>query len=110
VADMPITMGARRHSRIGSMAHKIRLVDGLLHLASTSRSRSVVTAAAISFAICHCVVLATAPASIPIAGNFDAEIPRQLVYFAAVLCRFAVPLGIMIVGMMHGRSKSKLET
>jgi len=69
-----------------------------------------VTAAAVSFAICHLVVLAAAPASVAVAGNLDAEIPRQLVYFAAVLCRFAVPLGIMIVGMMHGRSKSKLET
>jgi surface polysaccharide O-acyltransferase-like enzyme len=92
------------------MAHKFRLVDDLLHLASTSRSRSVVTAAAISFAVCHFVVLVTAPTSVAIAGNLDAEIPRQLVYFAAVLCRFAVPLGIMIVGMMLGRSKSKLET
>jgi surface polysaccharide O-acyltransferase-like enzyme len=90
------------------MAHKIRLVDDLLHLASTSRSRSVVTAAAISFAICHFVVLAVAPTSLAIANDLDAEIPRQLVYFAAVLCRFAVPLGIMIVGMMLGRSKSKL--
>ncbi len=88
------------------MAHKFRLVDGLLRLASTSRSRSVVTAAAISFAICHFVVLAAAPASAAIAGNLDAEIPRQLVYFTAVLCRFAVPLGIMVVGMMYGRSKS----
>lgn len=88
------------------MAHKFRLVDDLLHLASTSRSRSVVTAAAISFAICHLVVLAASPASVAIAGNLDAEIPRQLVYFAAMLCRFAVPLGIMIVGMVHGRSKS----
>ena len=88
------------------MAHKIRLVDDMLHLASTSRSRSVVTAAAISFAICHFVVLAAAPASVAVGGNLDAEIPRQLVYFAAVLCRFAVPLGIMIVGMMYGRSKS----
>lgn len=92
------------------MAHRFRLVDDLLHLASTSRSRSVVTAAAVSFAICHFAVLAAAPTSLAIDGNLDAEIPRQLVYFAAVLCRFAVPLGIMIVGMMHGRSKSKLET
>ena len=87
------------------MAHRYRLVDGLLHLASTSRSRSVVTAAAFSFAICHFVVLAAAPASVAAAGNLDAEIPLQVVYFAAVLCRFAVPLGIMIVGMMYGRSK-----
>lgn len=92
------------------MAHRLRLVNEVLHLASTARSRSVVTAAAISFAICHFVVLAAAPTSPAIAGNLDAEIPRQLVYFAAVLCRFAVPLAIMIVGMMHWRSKPKLET
>jgi hypothetical protein len=90
------------------MAHKFRLVEDLLHLASTSRSRSVVTAAAISFAICHFVVLTVAPTSLAIANDLDAEIPRQFVYFAAVLCRFVVPLGIMIVGMMLGRSKPKL--
>jgi hypothetical protein len=77
------------------------LVDHLLHLAAAPRSRSVVTAAAVSFAVCHVVVLATAPGG----GNLEAEIPRQLIYFAAVLCRFAVPFGIMLVGMMHGRKQ-----
>jgi hypothetical protein len=90
------------------MAHKFHLVDDLLHLASTSRSRSVVSAAAIAFALCHVVVLATGPTSMVMVGNLDAEMPRQLLYAAAVLCRFAVPLGIVIVGMMLGLSKPKI--
>jgi hypothetical protein len=89
------------------MAHKFPLVDGLLHLASTSHARSVVTIAAVSFAVCHFVVLATAPTSAVLAGNLDADIPRELLYLAAVLCRFAVPLGVMIVGVAQGRSKSR---
>jgi hypothetical protein len=90
------------------MAHRFPFVDDLLHLASTSRTRSVVTAAAVSFAVCHLVVLASAPSSVVIAANLDAELPRQLVYCAAVLCRFAVPLVVMIVGMTYRRSKLKI--
>ena len=86
------------------MTHKFPLVDGLLHLASTSRTRSVLAVAAVSFAVCHFVVLATAPTSVVIAGNLDADILREIVYLAAVLCRFAVPLGVMIVGIAYVRS------
>jgi hypothetical protein len=89
------------------MAFRFPFVDDLLQLASTSRARSVVTAAAVSFAVCHFVVLATAPSS-AIADDLDAELPRQLVYCAALLCRFAMPLGVMIVGIMYRRSKSKI--
>jgi hypothetical protein len=89
------------------MTHKFPLIDGVLHLASTSRARSVVTLAAVSFAVCHFVVLATAPTSVIIAGNLDADISRELVYMAAVLCRFAVPLAVMIVGVAKVRSKSR---
>jgi hypothetical protein len=89
------------------MAHKFPLVDGLLHLASTSHARSVVTVAAVSFAVCHIVVLATAPTLGAVGGNLDVEIPRELVYLAAVLCRFAVPLGVMIIGFAQLRSKSR---
>jgi surface polysaccharide O-acyltransferase-like enzyme len=88
------------------MAHKFHLIDEMLHLASTSRAKSVVSAAAIAFAVCHLVVIGTAPASV-MTGNADAELPRQIVYMAAVLARFAVPLCIMIVGLMLGRSKSR---
>jgi hypothetical protein len=89
------------------MTHKFPQIDGLLHLASTTKARSVVTLAAVSFAVCHFVVLATAPTSVIIAGNLDADIPRELMYMAAVLCRFAVPLGVMIVGVVQVRSKSR---
>jgi len=89
------------------MTHKFHPVADILHLASTSRSKSVVSAAAIAFAVCHLVVLAAAPTSSAIAGNPDAGLARQLVYIAAVLGRFAVPLCIMIVGMTFGRSKSR---
>ena len=89
------------------MTHKFPQIDGLLHLASTTKARSVVTLAAVSFAVCHFVVLATAPTSVIIAGNLDADIPRELMYMAAVLCRFAVPLVVMIVGMAQVRSKSR---
>jgi hypothetical protein len=91
------------------MVHRVGFVDGLLHLASTSRAKSVVAAAAVSFALCHCVILATAPAAAAIANNSDSELPRQLVYCAAVLCRFAVPLAIMIVGMTYRRAKAKIR-
>jgi hypothetical protein len=78
------------------MIHKPPLVDHLLQLASAPRSRLVVTAAAVSFVVCHVVVLAT---------DLETEVPRQLIHFAAVLCRFAVPFGIMLVGMAHGRTQ-----
>jgi hypothetical protein len=28
-------------------------------------------------------------------------IPRQILHFAAELCRFALPLGVMVVGMLQ---------
>jgi hypothetical protein len=39
------------------------------------------------------------------AAELEGEIPRQLIHFVADLCRFALPLGVMVVGMIHGRSK-----
>jgi hypothetical protein len=38
-------------------------------------------------------------------ADLAGEIPRQLIHFVAELCRFALPLGVMLVGMIHGRSK-----
>src|SRR5271168_3715278 len=70
-ADERITMDTHRTQGSGSMTHKFPLVDGLLHLASTSHARSVVTVAAVSFAVCHFVVLATAPTSVVFAGDLD---------------------------------------
>lgn len=79
------------------MALKSRVFDDLLHFASTPRSRSTVTLAAVSFAVCHLFVMGTdsTPVDLP-----DA-IPRQLLHFAADLCRFALPLGVMVVGMLQ---------
>ena len=87
------------------MLLKSRVLDNILHLSSTSRSRSVITLAAVTFAICHFVVIATMPAPAVVAADPDAQIPRQLIHFAAVFCRFALPLGVMVVGMIHARSK-----
>jgi hypothetical protein len=87
------------------MAVKSQAFDDFLHFASTSRSRSMVTLAAVSFAVCHLVVMGTSPAPVGGTADLDLEIPRQLVHFAAELCRFALPLGVVIVGMIRSRSK-----
>jgi hypothetical protein len=87
------------------MALNSRVFDDLLHLASTSRSRSTVTLAAVSFAVCHLVVMGTGSSSSSGTADLGVEIPRQLIHFVAELCRFALPLGVMVVGLIHGRSK-----
>jgi hypothetical protein len=87
------------------MMSKLRFLDDLLRLASTSRSRSTVTLAAVSFAVCHLIAMGTGSASAGGAVDLEGEIPRQLIHFVAELCRFALPLGVMVVGMFHGRSK-----
>jgi len=87
------------------MAHKSGLLDDFLHFASTSRSRAAVSLAAISFALCHGIVLATTPISADVARDLDAEIPREIMHVAAVLCRFALPLGVMVVGMGFRKEK-----
>jgi hypothetical protein len=84
------------------MALKPGLFDDLLHFASTSRSRSTVTLAAVSFAVCHLIIMATGPS--PASGSAD-EIPRQLIHFFAELCRFALPLSVMAIGLIQGLSK-----
>ena len=85
------------------MAHKREVLDDFLDFASASRSRSAVTLAAVCFAVCHFVVIATASAGVT--ADLNVDIPRQLVHFAAVFCRFALPLGAMVVGLVHARSK-----
>jgi hypothetical protein len=91
------------------MLLKSRVLENLLHLSSTSRSRSAITLAAVSFAICHFVAMATMPAPAVVTVDPDAEIPRQLIHFAAVFCRFALPLGVMVVGMIHARAKQSTQ-
>jgi hypothetical protein len=73
-------------------------LSDLLQLASTSRLRWAVTLAAVSFAVCHLVSMGTAPGPAGGAADLDVDIPRQLLHFAAELCRFAVPLGFMVAG------------
>ena len=87
------------------MAAKSQVFDNFLHFASTSRSRSMVTLAAVSFAVCHLVVMGTSGAPVSGTADLDLDIPRQLIHFAAELCRFALPLGVVVVGMIRGRSK-----
>ena len=87
------------------MAPKSRIFDELLRFASTSRSRTTVTLAAVSFAICHLVAMGTSPAAAGGTADLAGEIPRQLIHFVAELCRFALPLAVMVVGMIHGQSK-----
>lgn len=79
------------------MALKSRVFDDLLHFASTPRSRATVTLAAVSFAVCHLLVMGTGPTPV----DLPDAIPRQLLHFAAELCRFALPLGVMIFGILQ---------
>jgi hypothetical protein len=72
--------------------------DSFLHGVSTPRSRSAVTFAAVSFAVCHLVVMGSGSSPAGITADLDVEIPRQLLYFGAVICRFALPLGILVAG------------
>jgi hypothetical protein len=91
------------------MAHKSHVFGDLLDIVSTSRSKSAVTLAALSFAICHFVVLGTGPASPGATADLDAEIPSQLIHFAAELCRFALPLAFMVAGFAT-RAKTARST
>jgi len=79
-----------------------RVFDHLLHFASASRSKSAVTLAAVSFAICHLAVIWTASSGV--VADMDVEIPRQLFHFAAELCRFVLPLGFMVAGFARPKN------
>jgi len=87
------------------MALKSRVFNDLLHFASDARLKSAVTLAAVSFAICHLVVMGTA--SLGASSDLDHEIPRQIIHFAAELCRFALPLGFMVAGFANHSKKSR---
>jgi hypothetical protein len=87
-----------------------RVIDGLLQFASASRSRAAVSLAAISFALCHLVVIATAPPLASVSGDVAPDVPRLLLHFAAVLCRFALPLAVLVIGMtFSGRKRSGIR-
>ena len=87
------------------MALKPRVFADLLQFASTARSKSAVTLAAVSFAICHLIVMGTA--SLGASADLDLEIPRQIIHFAAELCRFALPLGFMVAGFAIDSKKAR---
>jgi len=87
------------------MALKTRVFDDLLQFASTARSKTAVTLAAVSFAICHLIVMGTA--SLGASADLDLEIPRQIIHFAAELCRFALPLGFMVAGFAIHSKKAR---
>jgi len=70
----------------------------------------MVTFAAVSFAICHLIAMGTGSSAAGGTADLEGEIPRQLIHFVAELCRFALPLGVMLVGMMHGRSKPSSQS
>ena len=61
--------------------------------------------AAVSFAVCHLVVIGTGAPSAGGSADLPAEIPRQLMHLAAELCRFALPLGVMVIGMIRHQSR-----
>jgi hypothetical protein len=79
------------------MTMKSRVFEDILHFASASRSKSAVMLAAVSFAICHLAVMATV--SFGARADLNVEIPRQLVHFAAELCRFVLPLAFMVAAI-----------
>ena len=81
------------------MAYRRGQLSDLLQLVSTSRLRSAVTLAAVSFAICHLVSMGTGTGPAGGSADLDVEIPRQLIHFAAALCRFVLPLGFMVAGL-----------
>jgi TctA family transporter len=86
------------------MAFKSQVVDDLLHFASASRSKSAVTLASVSFAICHLVAIGTASSGV--SAELEAEIPRQLIHFTAELCRFVLPLGFMVAAIAMRAKKA----
>jgi hypothetical protein len=87
------------------MALKSRGFDDLLHFAAASRTRATVTLAAVSFAVCHLLVMGTGSAAISGTADLGPDIPLQLIHFVAELCRFVLPLGVMVVGLVHTRAK-----
>lgn len=89
------------------MAHEHGALENLLHFVSTSRSRAAVTLAAVSFAVCHFAALGTTPGPAGVSADMDVEIPRQLMHFAAVFCRFVLPLGFMVAGFaLHKKARN----
>ena len=79
------------------MAHRTRGWEEFLDLTSTPAWRSAVLLAAVSFALCHLIVLLTPP--LDLNANADILNGPQLANLIASLARFAAPLGFLIKGL-----------
>jgi hypothetical protein len=76
------------------MARKHNRVADALNFAASPRWRATVLWAAVAFAVCHGLAVATDSHGASLNGN----LPLELVHFVAVLCRFLMPFGIMLAG------------
>jgi len=77
------------------MARKTILAEDAWQFAATPLARSTVFWAAVAFAACHLVALATEPAAL----NLKGDMQRELIHFAAVLFRFVLPFAVMLIGL-----------
>ena len=75
------------------MARNQNRVADALNFAATPRWRATVLWAAVAFAICHVLAVATDAHGASLNG-----LSLELVHFLAVLCRFLMPFGIMLAG------------
>ena len=85
------------------MAHRIRGWEEFLDYTSTSAWRSAILFAALAFAVCHLVALATPP--LDMNAGADTLNAAQLVNLVAILARFVAPLGFLIKGMKDCRKR-----
>jgi hypothetical protein len=79
------------------MARRQDLFADVLKFACSVRLRASVYRAALAFAACHLIAVLT---------DAQGDILQQLVHFAAVLCRFALPLVFLGAGF-QGSAKPK---
>jgi hypothetical protein len=77
------------------MVRKHNRVADALDCAATPRWRATVFGCALAFAVCHLLAVATDSQ----AAGLKASLPLEVAHFAAVLCRFLVPFGILLAGI-----------
>jgi hypothetical protein len=82
------------------MARKQGSCADLLDFASAPRWRSAVFWASISFVVCHVIAMGTVPLATETAMPLDSDLLPQLLHFAAVFCRFTLPLGFVVGGLV----------
>jgi hypothetical protein len=77
------------------MARKQIRIEDVLEFAATPRGRSTVFWSAISFAVCHLIVMTTEQT-----GAYSTDsLEQQLIHFGAELCRFVLPVAVMLIGL-----------